>query len=121
VPEPVVTAGRDLSHGAAEIVLLTEPRAAVEGADVVYTDVWTSMGQEEEAGRRRQAFAGYQVNEDLLSLAAKDAILMHPLPAHYGEEIAPGLADSRQSVIFDQAENRLHVQKAILVELLGTS
>jgi len=96
-----------------------DPKIAVENADVVYTDVWTSMGQEAEAQRRRRAFAGYQVNAELLSLAKKDAIFMHPLPAHHGEEIAEGVLDLPQSVVFDQAENRLHMQKAILVELLG--
>ena len=95
------------------------PKIAVENADVVYTDVWTSMGQEAEAERRRKAFAGYQVNAELLSLARKDAIFMHPLPAHHGEEIAEGVLDLPQSVVFDQAENRLHMQKAILVELMG--
>jgi ornithine carbamoyltransferase len=121
VPDEVVSLGRSRAQGRAEILLARDPRKAAEGADVVYTDVWTSMGQETEALKRREAFAGYQVDEALLSLAAGDAILMHPLPAHYGEEIAPELADSPQSVIFDQAENRLHVQKAILVELLGKS
>jgi ornithine carbamoyltransferase len=91
----------------------------VAGADVVYTDVWTSMGQEAEATERRRDFATYQVTDALLSLAAPDAILMHPLPAHHGEEVAPGLIDSPCSVVFDQAENRLHVQMAILAELLG--
>jgi ornithine carbamoyltransferase len=77
------------------------------------------MGQEGETEARRRAFAGYQITSDLMSLAAADAIFMHPLPAHHGEEIAPGLIDSPQSVVFDQAENRLHVQKAILAEFLG--
>jgi len=103
----------------AEIALLKEPGEAVKGADVVYTDVWTSMGQEAEAEKRRKAFAGYQVDAKLMKLAAKDAIFMHPLPAHHDEEVAPGIIDSRQSVVFDQAENRLHVQKAILAEILG--
>jgi ornithine carbamoyltransferase len=121
VGDDVVALGRGLAPAGAEILLVDSPREAVEDADVVYTDVWTSMGQEEEAQRRRRDFAGYQVDGDLLSLAAKDAILMHPLPAHYGEEIAPGLADWSQSVIFDQAENRLHIQKAILAELVKRS
>ena len=103
----------------AEIALLKEPREAVKGADVVYTDVWTSMGQEVEAQKRRKAFTGYQVDRKLLALAKKDAIFMHPLPAHHGEEVAPGIIDSKQSAVFDQAENRLHVQKAILAEILG--
>jgi ornithine carbamoyltransferase len=88
---------------------------------VLYTDVWTSMGQEAEAERRRAVFSNYQVNSELLALAKRDAIFMHPLPAHHGEEIAEGLLDLPQSVVFDQAENRLHMQKAILVELLGAS
>ena len=103
----------------AEIFCAEEPHLAVGGADVVYTDVWTSMGQEAEAQKRRQVFAGYQVNGELLSSAKKDAILMHPLPAHHGEEVAEGILDSPQSVVFDQAENRMHVQKALLAEMLG--
>ena len=103
----------------AEIFCTEEPRLAVSGADVVYTDVWTSMGQETEAGQRRQIFAGYQVNSELLSLAREDAILMHPLPAHCGEEVAEGILDSPKSVVFDQAENRLYLQKALLAGMLG--
>jgi len=103
----------------AEIFCAEEPRLAVSEADVVYTDVWTSMGQETEAEQRRQIFANYQVNSELLSLAREDAILMHPLPAHYGEEVAEGILDSPQSVVFDQAENRLHLQKALLMHILG--
>ena len=103
----------------AEIYCTEEPHLAVSGADVVYTDVWTSMGQEAEAERRRQAFASYQVSSELLSLAREDAILMHPLPAHYGEEVAEGILDCPQSVVFDQAENRMHMQKALLAGMLG--
>ncbi len=103
----------------AEILCTEEPSLAVKGADVVYTDVWTSMGREAEAERRRQVFANYQVNRRLLSLASEDAILMHPLPAHHGEEVAEGILDSPQSVVFDQAENRMHLQKALLAEMLG--
>ena len=77
------------------------------------------MGQEAEAEQRRQIFADYQVNDELLSLAREDAILMHPLPAHHGEEVAEGILDSPASVVFDQAENRMHVQKALLAEILG--
>ena len=119
VSDEVVDIGRGLAQNSARILLVERPEAAAEGSDVVYTDVWTSMGQEAEANNRRKAFAGYQVTAELLSLAAPDAILMHPLPAHHDEEISPGLIDSPQSVVFDQAENRLHVQKAILAELLG--
>jgi len=103
----------------AEIFCTEEPRLAVSGADVVYTDVWTSMGQEAEAEKRRQIFASYQVNSGLLSLAREDAIVMHPLPAHHGEEVAEGILDSPQSVVFDQAENRMHLQKALLAGMLG--
>jgi len=94
-----------------------KPGQAVKDADVVYTDVWTSMGQESEAQKRRQAFAGYQVDSRLLSLAKKDVIFMHPLPAHHGEEVAAGILDDPRSVVFDQAENRLHAQKAMLIEM----
>ena len=103
----------------AEIFCAEEPHLAVSGADVVYTDVWTSMGQETEAQERRRVFGSYQVNSELLSLAKKDAILMHPLPAHRGEEVAEGILDSLPSVVFDQAENRLHLQKALLAQMLG--
>jgi len=105
----------------AEILCTEEPRLAVSGADVVYTDVWTSMGQEADAEKRRQIFAGYQVNSELLSLAREDAIFMHPLPAHRGEEVTDSVLDSLQSVVFDQAENRMHLQKALLVQMLGGS
>ena len=101
------------------ILCTDEPRLAVTGADVVYTDVWSSMGQEAEADRRRQIFAGYQVNSELLSLAESDAIFMHPLPAHRGEEVTDDVIDSLQSVVLDQAENRMHVQKALLAGMLG--
>ena len=103
----------------AEIFCTEEPHLAVSEADVVYTDVWTSMGQEDEAEQRCLIFADYQVNSELLSLAREDAILMHPLPAHHGEEVAEGILDSPASVVFDQAENRMHVQKALLAEILG--
>jgi len=107
------------AESGAEIICVEEPRSAASGADVIYTDVWTSMGQEAEAEVRRRAFAGYQVNAELLSLAREDVIFMHPLPAHRGEEVAEGILDSPQSVVFDQAENRMHLQKALLVDILG--
>ncbi|MBE9482845.1 MAG: ornithine carbamoyltransferase [Chloroflexi bacterium] len=103
----------------AQILCTEEPRLAVNGADVVYTDVWTSMGQETESQERRQIFASYQVNIELLSLAKEDVILMHPLPAHRGEEVAEDILDVPNSVVFDQAENRMHLQKALLAEMLG--
>ena len=105
----------------AVIEQLREPQEAVRGADVIYTDVWVSMGQEGEAERRRAALAPYQVTAELLSLARDDVAFMHPLPAHHCEEIAHGLLDHPRSVVFDQAENRLHAQKALLIELLGPS
>jgi ornithine carbamoyltransferase len=105
----------------AEIFCTKEPHLAVTGADIVYTDVWTSMGQEAEAQKRRKVFGSYQVNSELLSFAKKDAILMHPLPAHRGEEVAENILDSSQSVVFDQAENRMHLQKTLLMRMLGGS
>jgi ornithine carbamoyltransferase len=100
------------------IVITDDPKKAVSGADVIYTDVWTSMGQEDESAKRRKDFAGYQVNGKLIAAAKKDVIFMHPLPAHYGEEVAAGMLRNPHSVVFDQAENRLHMQKAILVKLM---
>lgn len=97
-----------------------DPREAGAGADVVYTDVWTSMGQETETAARLSAFRRYQINADLLRLAKPDAIVMHCLPAHRGEEITDDVMEGPQSVIFDQAENRLHIQKAILEMLVGS-
>ncbi|MBI4307289.1 MAG: ornithine carbamoyltransferase [Chloroflexi bacterium] len=103
----------------AQVLCTDEPTVAVEGADVVYTDVWTSMGQESEAERRRSTFASYQVTPKLLAKARPNALFMHPLPAHSGEEVDVGLLEHPQSVVYDQAENRLHIQKAILLEYLG--
>ena len=102
-----------------EILCTEDPRQAVNEADIVYTDAWTSMGQEDESEKRRRAFAGYQIDDELLAQAEEGAILMHPLPAHHGEEVARGVLDSLQSVVFDQAENRMHLQKALLAEMLG--
>jgi len=103
----------------AEISCTEEPHLAVNGADIVYTDAWASMGQEAEAQERRSIFANYQLNSELLSLAKEDAIIMHPLPAHRGEEVTEDILDSPQSVVFDQAENRMHIQKALLAQMLG--
>lgn len=100
-----------------QIMLLEEPAMAAKDADVLYTDVWTSMGQEEEYEQRRIAFTDYQINNELISYAKKDVIVMHPLPAHHGEEVAVGIIDRFRSVIFDQAENRLHFQRTLLGEL----
>jgi ornithine carbamoyltransferase len=102
-------------------MVTADPMEAVQGAHVVYTDVWTSMGQEAEAEARRQAFQGYMVSPEMMAAAAPDAVFMHCLPAHRGEEVAAEVIDGPQSIVFDQVENRLHVQKAILILLLGGS
>jgi ornithine carbamoyltransferase len=99
--------------------LTEDPREAAGGARVVYTDVWASMGQEAEAAERKEKFAAYQVNEELMGLAAEDAVFLHCLPAHRGEEVTAGVIDGPHSRVFDQAENRLHAQKALLYLLLG--
>jgi ornithine carbamoyltransferase len=102
----------------ADITIVRDPREAVEGADVLYTDVWISMGQEEETERRRTAFAGYTVTLEWLSALSQRGIFMHDLPAHYGEEVMEDVVYSPRSRVFDQAENRLHAHKAILFQLL---
>ena len=109
---------RRASISGSEINQVVSPKEAVEGADVVYADVWISMGQEDEAKKRLKDFAGYQVNENLMALAAKDAIFMHDMPAHRGEEISEGMLGHQASVVFDQADNRLYAQKAILAEII---
>ena len=117
--ERVVARAQELADAAGgRLVFTDDPRAAVDGAAVVYTDAWTSMGQEAEAEERRDAFAPYQVNRDLL-VVAPDAVVMHCLPAHRGEEITSDVMDGPRSIIFEQSENRLHAQKALLVELLA--
>jgi ornithine carbamoyltransferase len=118
-PDMLELAMRNAAASKAEIVCTEEPQEAISGADIVYTDAWTSMGQESEAEKRRQAFADYQVNEGLLAVAKKDAILMHDLPAHRGEEVSQDILDGPQSVVFDQAENRMHIQKAVLAQMLA--
>ena len=116
-PHPAIQArARDLGG---RPTLTTDPREAVEGADVVYTDVWISMGQEAEREQRLEAFARYQLNERLLGLARPGALVMHCLPAHRGEEITDAVLDGPQSVVLDQSENRLHAQKAVMLHLLG--
>jgi ornithine carbamoyltransferase len=103
----------------AKIVLTDDPREAAEGADVINTDVWTSMGQEEETAARERAFQGYCVDEALMATASERAIFLHCLPAHRGEEVTEGVIEGRQSRVWDEAENRLHVQKAIMARLMG--
>lgn len=118
--ETIVARARALADAAGgRLVFGHDPLELVRGAAVVYTDAWTSMGQEVEAEARRDAFAGYRVDDPLLAAAGPDAIVMHCLPAHRGEEIASSVMDGFQSRIFDQSENRLHVQKALLVNLIG--
>ncbi|MDD5595739.1 MAG: ornithine carbamoyltransferase [Candidatus Omnitrophica bacterium] len=102
----------------ATIQLFNDPQSAACGADVIYTDVWASMGQEEEAAKRKEIFKDFQVNKNLLAKAKKNCLIMHCLPAHRGEEISGEAIDSPNSIVFDQAENRMHVQKAILIKLL---
>jgi ornithine carbamoyltransferase len=102
----------------AQVTITNSVEEAVRGADAVYTDVWTSMGQEKESALRREAFRDYQVNASVMALAKKDALVMHCLPAHRGEEITADVIDGPQSVVLDQAENRLHIQKAIMVWLV---
>ena len=103
----------------AELVFERDPKKAVKEADVIYTDVWVSMGQEKDKERRLSDFAGYQVSNELLKLSTDDVVVMHCLPAHRGEEITDEVMEGKHSIIFDQAENRLHAQKAILLKLLG--
>ncbi|MDD5312141.1 MAG: ornithine carbamoyltransferase [Dehalococcoidia bacterium] len=110
-------ANKYAEQSGSQIMLLEEPAMAAKDADIIYTDVWTSMGQEAEHEQRCIAFAKYQVDDKLISYAKKDAILMHPLPAHHGEEVEVGIIDRFRSVIFDQAENRLHFQRTLLAEL----
>jgi ornithine carbamoyltransferase len=117
-PDVVSNARKDAAEAGTVVEVANTIDAAVRGADVVETDVWASMGQEEEAARRQKDFEGWQVNERVMSMANDGAIFMHCLPAHRGEEVSAAVADSAQSVIFDEAENRLHVQKAILYLLM---
>ncbi|NND04593.1 MAG: ornithine carbamoyltransferase [Acidimicrobiia bacterium] len=117
-PDILQSASRLAAEHDGEIALTNDPRAAADGADVVYTDVWTSMGLEEERQHRLSAFAGYEVTEEMFDLADSKAIFMHCLPAHRGEEVAAEMLDHPRSVVFDQAENRLHAFKALILALL---
>jgi ornithine carbamoyltransferase len=118
-PQIVADAREIAAETGAELLLLNDPHEAVAGADAVYTDAWASMGQEREADERAQIFPPYQVNPELMAEAAPHAVFMHCLPAHRGLEVTDAVIDSPRSVVFEQAENRLHVQKAILYLLLG--
>jgi ornithine carbamoyltransferase len=117
-PDVVAQAQRAADEAGTKIVLTTSIDDAVRDADIVETDVWASMGQEDEAEQRHRDFAGWIVDQRLMSLAKKEAIFLHCLPAHRGEEVAADVIDGKQSVIYDEAENRLHVQKAIMVTLM---
>lgn len=116
--EVLKRAQKDADAFGAKIEVTNDAAAAVAGADAVYTDVWASMGQESEAAERKKIFSPYQVNEALMAKAKPDAIFLHCLPAHRGEEVTDEVIDSKQSVVFQEAENRLHVQKALMHELL---
>jgi ornithine carbamoyltransferase len=116
----VLEAARVAVNGA-ELLQFADPKKAVEGVDAVYTDVWTSMGQEVEYAERKKIFQRYQVNEALMARAKPSALFMHCLPAHRGEEVTDEVIESTSSVVFDQAENRLHAQKALLLMLVGAA
>lgn len=115
----IVAQAQALSGGKSEVTVLTDPQAAAKGAHALYTDVWASMGQEAEAGDRQPIFRPYQINDQLLALADPRAIVLHCLPAHRGEEITAAVLEGPQSRVWEQAENRLHAQKALLASLLG--
>jgi ornithine carbamoyltransferase len=119
LPAPVIDEAAGTARDGARITAFADPREAAAGADAVYTDVWTSMGQEQEAVVRRRAFQPYQVNGALMGAAAPRALFMHCLPAHRGQEVTAEVFESPASVVFDQAENRLHTQKALLLMLLS--
>ena len=117
-PDPKVLAWAQ-ANGKSAIVLTDDPKQAVQDADVLNTDVWASMGQEEEQKAREKAFAGYQLNSEILKLAKPDCVVMHCLPAHRDEEITDEVIEGPNSVVWDEAENRLHIQKAIMATLMG--
>src|SRR4030095_8619847 len=119
LPDSVVDDASRVAREGVTVRLFSDPRRAVEGVDAVYTDVWASMGEESEAAERRRIFAPYQVNAALMAAADPNAIFMHCLPAHRGEEVTSDVIDSAASVVFDQAENRLHTQEALLSLLVG--
>ena len=118
LPDEVVDQAGEVSQNGAGLTEFTDPKAAVRDVDAIYTDVWTSMGQEMEYAERKKTFKRYQVTESMMALAKPGAFFMHCLPAHRGEEVSDEVIESPISVVFDQAENRLHAQKALLVEML---
>ena len=121
LPEHVAKQAQDLARTSGAVIRqVRDPKEAARQAGVVYTDVWVSMGQESQGDQRRRDFQGYQVTPELMALASPKAVFMHPLPAHHGEEVADGMLEHPQSVVFDQAENRLHIQKAVLELLMGS-
>jgi len=111
--------GYEPKEKVAGVEFSNNPKAAAKGADILYTDVWVSMGKERESRKREKAFEGFQLNDSLVSMAKKGVKIMHCLPAHRGEEITDSVIDSKSSVVYDQAENRMHVEKAILLKLLA--
>jgi ornithine carbamoyltransferase len=119
LPDRVMAQAQEVAGDGGSVERCVDPRDAVRGADAVYTDVWASMGEEKEAEKRKVVFAPYQVNRALMTLAAPGALFMHCLPAHRGEEVTADVLESSASVVFDQAENRLHTQKALLLMLLA--
>ena len=119
LPKPIIAECMRVARWGGTVEATTDPIAGVSGADAVYTDVWASMGQEEQAEAREEIFAAFQVNEPLMDAAGRDALFMHCLPAHRGHEVTDAVMDSPLSVVFDQSENRLHAQKALLAKLFG--
>jgi len=120
-PKILALAKKEAVRTKSRLDFSSNPESAVKGADIIYTDVWVSMGEEEKAAQKRHELRGFQVNSKLIAKAKKDVKVMHCLPAHRGEEITNDVMEGKASIIFDQAENRLHVQKAILVYLFGSN
>ncbi|MDJ0796914.1 MAG: ornithine carbamoyltransferase [Calothrix sp. MO_167.B12] len=117
----IIEKARAIANNTTQVTIIKDPHAATEGTHVIYTDVWASMGQESQASDRNPIFQPYQINTQLLSLAAKDAIVLHCLPAHRSEEITDEVIEGSQSLVWEQAENRMHAQKALLASILGAN
>ncbi len=115
----IIEQAKEIARNRTEVIVTDDPVAAAQGAEIIYTDVWTSMGQEEESQKRIKSFQPYQVNEELVSKASDDAVILHCLPAHRDEEITNDVIEGKRSRVWDQAENRMHAQKALLATLLG--